>query len=242
MDRKNIRLSAGQAGWFGLAMVLCAVLIFIGGTGNSAQAGAATPKAAASVLSPNVTCPAGQCFTDVPPGNGFYANINARYMDGIIGGYTCGGTGEPCDADNRPYYRPANLVSRQQMSKFVDLGRRNIADAIGTSLYISTTAGIAGDFETRSGGEAVYAACLQSGNNCYALEGYAPTGDYAGYMYGGKGVYAESDDAAQPGLDGNAYGSSSYGVSGESAAYRGGYFKSDSNVLYSLYVDDVDGP
>ena len=92
------------------------------------------------------------------------------------------------------------------MTKFIDLGRRNIADAIGHSLYISTTAGIAGDFETRSGGEAVYAECLQSGNNCYALEGYAPTGDYAGYMYGGKGVYAESDDAAQPGLDGNAYG------------------------------------
>jgi hypothetical protein len=82
----------------------------------------------------------------------------------------------------------------------------------------------------------------QSGNNCYAVEGYAPAGDYAGYFYGGKGVYAESDDAAQPGLDGNAYGSNSYGVSGESAAYRGGYFKSDSNVLYSLYVDDVDGP
>jgi hypothetical protein len=128
------------------------------------------------------------------------------------------------------------------MTKFIDLGRRSIADAIGHSLYISTTAGIAGDFETRSGGEAVYAECLQSGNNCYAIEGYAPTGDYAGYMYGGKGVYAESDDAAQPGLDGHAYGSNAYGVAGESAAYRGVYAKSDSNVLYSLYVDDVDGP
>ena len=116
---------------------------------------------AAKAASPNVTCPAGQCFTDVPPGNGFFANINALYIDSIIGGYPCGGAGEPCDADNRPYYRPANLVSRQQMSKFVDLGRRNIADAIGHSLYISTTAGIAGDFETRSGGEAVYAECLQ---------------------------------------------------------------------------------
>jgi hypothetical protein len=143
---------------------------------------------------------------------------------------------------NLPYYHPNAGVTRLQMTKFIDLGRRNIADAIGHSLYISTTAGIAGDFETRSGGEAVYAECLQSGNNCYALEGYAPTGDYAGYMYGGKGVYAESDDAAQPGLDGNAYGSNAYGVSAESASYRGGYVKSDSNVLYSLYVDDVDGP
>src|SRR5205814_3790974 len=41
---------------------------------------------------------------------------------------------------------------------------------------------------------------------------------------------------------GNAYGANAYGVSGESAAYRGGYAKSDSNVLYSMYVDDVDGP
>ncbi len=242
MDKKNIRLSARQAGWFGLALALCAVLLFIGGTGTPVQAGTATPKASASVLLPNVTCPAGQCFTDVPPGNGFYANINALYMDGIIGGYPCGGTGEPCDADNRPYYRPANLVSRQQMSKFVDLGRRNIADAIGNSLYISTTAGIAGDFETRSGGEAVYAECLQAGNNCYALEGYAPTGDYAGYMYGGKGVYAESDDSGYPAVDASAYGANSYAVRAESASYRGGYVKSDSNAFYSLYVDTQDGP
>jgi hypothetical protein len=239
MDEKNTGLSARQAGWLGLALALCAVLLFVGGSGNS---GAATPKALASVLLPNVTCPAGQCFTDVPPGNGFFDNINALYMDGIIGGYPCGGSGEPCDADNRPYYRPANLVSRQQMSKFVDLGRRNIADAIGHSLYISTTAGIAGDFETRSGGEAVYAECLQAGNNCYALEGYAPTGDYAGYMYGGKGVYAESDDSGYPAVDASAYGTNGYGIHAESATYRGGYVKSDSNVLYSLYVDDVDGP
>jgi hypothetical protein len=113
---------------------------------------------------------------------------------------------------------------------------------IPSGLFIDTSAGIGMDAETRSGGEAVYAECRQSGNNCYAIEGYAPTGDYAGYMYGGKGVYVESDDAGQPALDGNAYGANSYGVSGESATYRGGYFKSDSNVLYSLYVDDVDGP
>jgi hypothetical protein len=118
----------------------------------------------------------------------------------------------------------------------------SLADPADPTKPIGTAAGIAVDAETRSGGEAVYAECLQAGNNCYALEGYAPTGDYAGYMYGGKGVYAESDDAAQPGLDGNAYGANAYGVSGESASYRGGYFKSDSNALYSLYVDDVDGP
>jgi hypothetical protein len=113
---------------------------------------------------------------------------------------------------------------------------------IARSLYINTTAGIALDAETKSGGEAVYAECLQSGNNCYALEAYAPAGDYAGYMYGGKGVYAESDDASQSGVDANAYGANAYALHAESATYRGGYFKSDSNALFSLYVDDKDGP
>jgi hypothetical protein len=109
-------------------------------------------------------------------------------------------------------------------------------------LYIFTTAGIGVDTETKSGGEALYAECLTAGNNCYAVEGYAPTGDYPGYFYGGKGVYVESDDAGKPGLDARSYGASAYAVRGESATYRGGYFKSDSNVIYSLYVDTQDGP
>ena len=141
------------------------------------------------MLLPNVTCPAGQCFTDVPPANGFYTNVNALYMDGIIGGYPCGGAGEPCDADNRPYYRPANLVSRQQMSKFVDLGRRNIADAIGTSLYISGTAGQTLVGATTSGGEAITGYCLTPGNDCWALYGNAASGTFAAVLAGGRGVY-----------------------------------------------------
>src|SRR5690349_18086334 len=48
MDEKNTGLSARQAGWFGLALALCAVLLFIGGTGTPAQAGTVTPKASAS--------------------------------------------------------------------------------------------------------------------------------------------------------------------------------------------------
>jgi hypothetical protein len=105
-----------------------------------------------------------------------------------------------------------------------------------------TTAGIAVDAETQSGGEAVYAECLTKNNNCYALEGYAPTGDYAAYMYGGKGVYAESDDASQHGVTAAAYGATAYALHAESATYRAGYFKSDTSANYSLYVDDKDGP
>jgi hypothetical protein len=226
-------------------MIIIAWMLFGGAGNSSAQVSAhpVTQAAAAPPVAPQAT--PGQDFEDVFPSNTFYSYLHNLKLADIVSGYACvpGGPTDPCvPPANLPYYHPSNSVTRIQMTKFIDLGRRNIADAIGHSLYISTTAGIAGDFETRSGGEAVYAECLQRDNNCYALEGYAPTGDYAAYMYGGKGVYAESDDAAQPGLDGNAYGSNSYGVAGESASYRGGYFKSDSNVLYSLFVDDVDGP
>jgi hypothetical protein len=208
------------------------------------------------VAAPDITCPNGQCFTDVPSTDPFYTYANSLYLDGIVTGYACGGTGEPCDAEQRPYYRPSNNVTRAQMSKFVDNGRRNIADAIGSSLYISnsagignslvvsntasigsslyisnttaigaslnvsTTAGIAVGAETRSGGEGVYAECLQAGNNCYALEGYSPTGDYAAYIYGGKGVYAESADSTFAGVDAIGYGASSAGGQFYSPQYR----------------------
>jgi len=218
------------------------VLAGIGPDSGRAMALGAGADSTTGATSPAVTCPAGQCFHDVPPTNLFYTTTNNLYLDNIISGYACGGTSEPCDAQHRPYYRPTNNVNRGQMSKFVDNGRKNISDAIGHSLYISTTAGIAGDFETRSGGEAIYAQCLQSGNNCYALEGYAPTGDYAGDMYGGKGVYAESDDAGQPGMKAAAYGATSYAMYAQSDQYRGGYVKSNDSSLYSLYVDTQDGP
>ena len=75
MDKKNTRLSARQTGWLDRALVLCAVLLFIGGTGTSAQAGAATPKVSASVLLPNVTCPAGTVLHRCTSANGFYTNV-----------------------------------------------------------------------------------------------------------------------------------------------------------------------
>jgi hypothetical protein len=220
----NTAFSARKAGWLGLALAICAVLLFIGGTGNSAQAGATTPKASASVLSPDVTCPAGQCFTDVPPGNGFYTNVNNLYMDNIIGGYPCGGPGEPCDPDNRPYYRPANLVSRQQMSKFVDLGRRNIADAIGTSLNISSTAGQALRASTTSGGEAISGYCLTPGNDCWALYGNAAAGTYAAVLAGGRGVYNNAQDNAYP-------GTYSYANGAVGGSYGGQFYSTNDNAL-----------
>jgi hypothetical protein len=226
--------------WYGAGGAILALLIVaLGGPGVSGAA----PARPARAIQPAAVPIATQDFQDVPSSSPFFSYLHNLAVAQVVGGYTCGGVGEPCVApDNLPYYRPAAAVTRLQMTKFIDQGRRNIADAVGHSLYISTTAGIAVDAETRSGGEAVYAECLQSGNNCYALESYAPTGDYAGYMYGGKGVYAESDDASLPAVDAHAYGANAYGTHAESAAGRGAYAKSDLTTNYSMYVDSQGGP
>ena len=59
-------------------------------------------------------------FADVPPPNPFFAVIETAAADTIVSGYTCGGPGEPCDAQHRPYFRPYANVTRGQLSK-IDL-------------------------------------------------------------------------------------------------------------------------
>ncbi len=62
--------------------------------------------------------PTGQTFEDIPPTQTFYLYIERIASRGIIGGYPCGGAGEPCVApDNRPYFRPNNSATRGQISK-----------------------------------------------------------------------------------------------------------------------------
>jgi hypothetical protein len=58
-----------------------------------------------------------QTFTDVPPTNPFWTWIEELAGRGIISGYTCGGPGEPCDGQNRPYFRWGANATRGQMSK-----------------------------------------------------------------------------------------------------------------------------
>src|SRR5690348_14492091 len=153
MNRMFEQITAHAGRWIAAGIVaLLALAIFssgVWGAGPSTVAPAAGPPQAVPQATP------GQDFQDVVPSNGFYSYLHNLYQAGVVGGYGCGSTNppEPCvPPDNLPYYRPNNAVTRLQMSKFIDLGRRNIADAIGHSLYISTTAGIAVDAETRSGG------------------------------------------------------------------------------------------
>jgi hypothetical protein len=58
-----------------------------------------------------------QTFTDVPPSNAFWPWIEELAGRGIISGYACGGAGEPCDPQSRPYFRWTANATRGQMAK-----------------------------------------------------------------------------------------------------------------------------
>jgi hypothetical protein len=54
----------------------------------------------------------------VTASNVFSTYVETAYNGGVIGGYPCGGAGEPCvPPGNRPYFRPNNLVTRGQITK-----------------------------------------------------------------------------------------------------------------------------
>jgi hypothetical protein len=63
--------------------------------------------------------PTGQTFEDVPPTDLFYEWIQRLASREKMGGYPCGGPGEPCGPENRPYFRPNNDVTRGQSAKIV---------------------------------------------------------------------------------------------------------------------------
>jgi hypothetical protein len=64
----------------------------------------------------------GQTFTDVPPSNepsSFYVFVERLIARNVMSGYACGGLGEPCDGQNRAYFRLGNQVTRAQAAKIV---------------------------------------------------------------------------------------------------------------------------
>jgi len=65
--------------------------------------------------------PATQSFADVFPNTAFYTFVETAYCHGVISGYSCCGPGEPCDSQNRPYYRQFNQATRGQIAKIVYL-------------------------------------------------------------------------------------------------------------------------
>ena len=64
--------------------------------------------------------PGAQRYEDVPPSNTFYVWIQRLTNRDIMGGYQCGELpSEPCEAGNRPYFRPSNNATRGQTTKIV---------------------------------------------------------------------------------------------------------------------------
>ena len=67
--------------------------------------------------------PATQTFADVFPTFWGYGYIEAAAAHGVIRGYPCGGPGEPCDPQQRPYFHPVAGVSRAQIVKMIVLAK-----------------------------------------------------------------------------------------------------------------------
>lgn len=66
----------------------------------------------------------GQHFQDIVPGSPFYTYVERLAIRELISGYDCGGANEPCVPPNDyPYFRPAQVISRGQTSKIVNLAR-----------------------------------------------------------------------------------------------------------------------
>ncbi|HYP18494.1 MAG TPA: S-layer homology domain-containing protein, partial [Chloroflexia bacterium] len=120
-------------------------------------------------------------FADVPPtgeGSTFYEFIRCLACRGIVGGYPCGGPGEPCNENNDPYYRPGANVTRGQLSKI-------IAIAAGLNDPIAE-------------GQQQFAD-VPPGSPFYEfVERLAQTGAIAGYPCGGPGVTEPCDSEGRP--------------------------------------------
>jgi hypothetical protein len=123
-----------------------------------------------------------QSFEDVATDHAFYLWIERLASRGIIGGYACGGEGEPCvPPGNRPYFRSGANVTRGQTSKIVAIaaslpaprpGQQTFEDVPTTHTFWSwieslSTAGATGGYPCGGEGE----PCVPPGNRPYFRPG-----------------------------------------------------------------------
>jgi S-layer homology domain len=71
----------------------------------------------------NAAMPTTPTFADVSATHTFYLWIEIGAANGIASGYPCGGTGEGCDSQHRPYFRPWSSVTRGQLAKMIVLAK-----------------------------------------------------------------------------------------------------------------------
>jgi hypothetical protein len=119
----------------------------------------------------------GQTFEDVPPGSTFYTFTERLRALGVMGGYACGGPGEPCvPPDNRSYFRPNSASTRGQLTKIVSnsagfvepVGGQTFEDVLpGSTFYTFTerlaNRGVMGGYPCGGPGE----PCIPPGSRPY---------------------------------------------------------------------------
>lgn len=64
-------------------------------------------------------------FHDIAPQSTYWEYVERISMHGVTSGYACSGSNpnEPCDSQNRPYFRPNDAVTRQQVAKMVSIAK-----------------------------------------------------------------------------------------------------------------------
>lgn len=90
------------------------------GTGvpsTSSPTSVAVSATVTSVAATATVCPIQ--FQDVPADYTFYPFVRCLACRGVIGGYPCGGPGEPCGNTGNAYFRPSRPVMRGQIAKMV---------------------------------------------------------------------------------------------------------------------------
>lgn len=223
-----------------LASMLALVLVAYSAPVEAGQAAPSAPSA------PQATCPAdGQCFADVPPGSPFYDYANNLYRQDIISGYACGEPGEPCDGENRPYYRPASGVTRAQMTKFVDLARKQ------PGIHIDTASDPEPLFSRTTAASGVGVTGVATGTNGIGVVGLGSTGVEATSSSAfGAGMRATSDGPFSNAVDARSNGDFGYGVfavatgpfgtgvygAGTGAFSFAGYFSGTTRVQGNMQV------
>lgn len=92
-----------------------------------------------------------QTFHDIEPQSTYWEYVERVSMHGVTSGYPCStapGSSEACDSQNRPYFRPNGLVTRQQVAKMVSIakglvgsngGNRSIPVAEPTTVALNYT-------------------------------------------------------------------------------------------------------
>ena len=60
-----------------------------------------------------------QTYADVPTNSVFWPAVEQLARMGVTTGYPCGGTGEPCDELNRPYFRVFEPLTHKELAMMI---------------------------------------------------------------------------------------------------------------------------